>query len=113
MSIKVTEAVVKQVAALARLEVSPDSVPVESGNDMNDLQLGMEAILDLAESMQAVNTDGLAPLANPLDAVQLLGADDESTMRQDQVTEGNQRDSFQAQAPATDSGLYLVPTVID
>jgi aspartyl-tRNA(Asn)/glutamyl-tRNA(Gln) amidotransferase subunit C len=55
--------------------------------------------------MQAVNTSGIEPMANPLDATQRL--------RDDVVTEYNKRDELQAIAPATEDGLYLVPKVID
>jgi aspartyl-tRNA(Asn)/glutamyl-tRNA(Gln) amidotransferase subunit C len=55
--------------------------------------------------LQAVNTDGVLPMAHPLDAVQRL--------RADIVTEPNQRETFQAIAPATQDGLYLVPQVIE
>ena len=113
MSIKVTEVVVKQVAVLARLEVSGEPPSEGASNDMEDLKQGMQAILDLAEAMQEVDTSGIAPLANPLDAVQRLGASDDSSMRQDEVTEGNSREAFQAQAPATEGGLYLVPPVME
>ena len=62
-------------------------------------------ILELVDQMQAVDTSDIEPMANPLDATQLL--------RADEVTEGNRRDAFQAIAPAVENGLYLVPKVID
>ena len=34
-------------------------------------------------------------------------------LRVDQVTEQDQRELFQSQAPQVESGLYLVPKVID
>ena len=55
--------------------------------------------------MQAQDTSSVEPMANPLDAVQRL--------RRDEVSEPNQREAFQAIAPATENGLYLVPKVID
>ena len=62
-------------------------------------------ILGLIDQMQAVDTDGIAPLAHPLEATQRL--------RADVVTESDQRDAYQRVAPAVDSGLYLVPKVIE
>ncbi len=62
-------------------------------------------ILAMVDTMQAVDTADVEPMANPLDAVQRL--------RDDIVTESNQRDSFQAIAPDADEGLYLVPKVIE
>nr|BFE91447.1 hypothetical protein GCM10020185_19830 [Pseudomonas brassicacearum subsp. brassicacearum] len=55
--------------------------------------------------MQAVNTDGIEPLAHPLEASQRL--------RADVVTESNHREAYQSIAPAVENGLYLVPKVID
>jgi aspartyl-tRNA(Asn)/glutamyl-tRNA(Gln) amidotransferase subunit C len=55
--------------------------------------------------MQAINTEGVEPVSNPLDASQKL--------RPDAVTEENQRELFQSIAPATESGLYLVPRVVE
>ncbi len=65
----------------------------------------MNSILGLVDQMQAVDTSGIEPLAHPLEASQRL--------RPDQVTESNQRDRYQAIAPATENGLYLVPKVIE
>ena len=55
--------------------------------------------------MQQIETDGVAPLAHPLELRQ--------TLRADAVAETNQRDKFQAIAPQADSGLYLVPRVVE
>jgi aspartyl-tRNA(Asn)/glutamyl-tRNA(Gln) amidotransferase subunit C len=55
--------------------------------------------------MQQIDTEGVEPLAHPLDAVQRL--------RADEVTELNQRDKLQAVAPAVEEGLFLVPKVIE
>ena len=55
--------------------------------------------------MQAVDTDGIEPLAHPLEATQRL--------RADVVGESNRRDAYQAIAPAVAEGLYLVPKVIE
>jgi aspartyl-tRNA(Asn)/glutamyl-tRNA(Gln) amidotransferase subunit C len=62
-------------------------------------------VLALVDQLQAVDTTGVRPMAHPLDAIQRL--------RPDEVTEPNQREQFQAIAPATENGLYLVPKVIE
>ena len=88
---------VQHVARLARLHV--DAADTESlAEDLN-------GILDLVDQMASCNTDGVEPMANPFDAVQRL--------RDDNVTEVDQREQLQAGAPATERGLYLVPRVID
>ena len=94
---EVTEEVVRNIAELAQLRVDDA--------DLEQLAEGMRNILALADQMQAINTEGVEPVSNPLDASQKL--------RPDAVTEENQRELFQSLAPATEAGLYLVPRVID
>ena len=94
---KVTEDVVKNVAELAQLELG--------AKEMKRLMVGMQKIVDLAEQMQSVDTKGIEPVSNPLDAIQQL--------RRDEVTEKNERDLYQSIAPETRDGLYLVPKVIE
>lgn len=88
---------VKKIAYLARLKIDEADVPGYVNNLSN--------ILDLVEQMNAIDTVGVVPMSHPLDAVQRL--------REDKVTETNQREVFQAIAPATEDGLYLVPQVIE
>ena len=59
----------------------------------------------MIDVMQDVDTQGVAPLSHPLDGAQRL--------RNDLVSEVNQREKFQQTAPATSEGYYLVPRVVD
>ncbi|MEM0953141.1 MAG: Asp-tRNA(Asn)/Glu-tRNA(Gln) amidotransferase subunit GatC [Pseudomonadota bacterium] len=93
----VDQAEIANVAALARIRVGEE--------EASELTQRIGTILDLVDQMQAVDTTGVEPLANPLGATQRL--------RADKVTEIDQRQDFQAIAPATEGGLYLVPRVID
>lgn len=88
---------IQKIALLSRLKVDEEKIEKLSG-DINN-------ILGLVDQLQQADTDGIAPMAHPLDAVQ--------TLRSDQVTETNQRDKFQRVAPATEDGLFLVPKVIE
>ena len=88
---------VKKIAHLARLGIDDRQI----GSYANDLS----NILDLMTQMGNTDTQGVQPMAHPLDQMQRL--------RDDVVTETNQRDHFQTIAPQTESGLYLVPKVID
>lgn len=88
---------VKKIAHLARLGIDEEQI----GNYANDLS----NILDLMTQMGDLDTSSVTPMAHPLDQMQRL--------RDDIVTETNQRDHFQAIAPQTEAGLYLVPKVID
>jgi len=88
---------IEKLAQLARIQITEDQIAVTTSSIAN--------VLSLVDQLQAANTDGVTPMAHPLDAVQRL--------RADEVTEINQRDAFQAIAPATENGLYLVPNVIE
>ncbi len=88
---------IQKIAELARIRVADDQI--------GPLTDRIGEILAMADSLQSVDTDEVAPLSNPLDATQRL--------RDDTVTEENRRDAYQAIAPATEDGLYLVPKVID
>lgn len=97
---------IKKIAHLARIEVSE----AEAAATLTKLT----GILGLIEQMQAVNTEGIVPMSHSQDVVQRL--------REDVVTKTNQREAFQNIAPAlgngsteraVDSGLYLVPKVIE
>ncbi|MDH5571026.1 MAG: Asp-tRNA(Asn)/Glu-tRNA(Gln) amidotransferase subunit GatC [Gammaproteobacteria bacterium] len=88
---------VEKIAHLARLAINEKDVPEYVQNLSN--------ILGLVEQMNAVNTDDVIPMAHPTDAVQRL--------REDEVTETDQREHFQSIAPQVEDGLYLVPKVIE
>ena len=95
MSLKTDD--VRNIAHLARLHI--DDADIES------YATDMSSILELVEQMQQVDTEGVAPLANPLDATQRL--------RPDEVTEVDQRDKYQKIAPDVEHGFYRVPKVIE
>jgi len=86
-----------KIAHLARLEIKEEMIEVYADE--------LSRILDLVEQMNVVDTDGVVPMARPQDTALRL--------RPDRVTEPSQRDAFQAVAPATEDGLYLVPKVIE
>ena len=73
--------------------------------DLPQTTATLNSILGLIDAMQAVDTEGVEPLAHPLEATQRL--------RADVVSETNQREAYQAIAPAVENGLYLVPKVIE
>ena len=88
---------VKRIAYLARIEVSQH----EAQQALDQLN----GIFRLIEEMQAVNTDGVEPMAHAQDAM--------LRMREDVVTETGQHTLFQSIAPQVEAGLYLVPKVIE
>jgi aspartyl-tRNA(Asn)/glutamyl-tRNA(Gln) amidotransferase subunit C len=88
---------IQKLGALARIEID--------ATISGDVAAKLSDILGMIEQMQALDTASVEPMANPLDAVQRL--------RADEVTEGDQRERLLAIAPATEDGLFLVPRVID
>jgi aspartyl-tRNA(Asn)/glutamyl-tRNA(Gln) amidotransferase subunit C len=88
---------VEKIAHLARLQLSED--------DVGEVTKRITDILALIDQMQSVDTENVDPLAHPLDVVQRL--------REDEVTEQNQRDELQKLAPLSEDGLFLVPKVIE
>ena len=88
---------VKRIAHLARIEISDDDALTTQGH--------LNGIFQLIEQMQAVDTSGVEPMAHAQDVSQRL--------RDDAVSEGDRRAAYQAVAPETESGLYLVPKVIE
>jgi len=63
----------------------------------------------IVEQMRAVDTRGVEPLYTPLAAVQAAAL----RLREDHVTEGDERAANQASAPALQDGLFLVPKVLE
>jgi len=92
-----TDADVKKIALLARLAMSEAEIATARSQ--------LSGIFDLIAEMQAVNTNGVAPMSHAQDVSQRL--------REDTVTENNQRELFQSIAPQVEAGLYLVPQVIE
>jgi aspartyl-tRNA(Asn)/glutamyl-tRNA(Gln) amidotransferase subunit C len=88
---------IKKIAHLARLNLSEDDIKLYTPQ--------LSRILDFIEHMNQIDTTQVEPLAHPFDLSQRL--------RADAVTEINLREKFQHIAPKVESGLYLVPKVID
>ena len=88
---------VEKISHLAMLDITAADIP-------EDARI-LSEILAFVEHLEEVDTTSVVPLAHPLDAVQRL--------RADEVTETDEREVFQAHAPLTEAGLYLVPKVIE
>jgi len=88
---------VQRIAHLARIEVEP--------HEAQAVLSQLSGIFQLIEEMQAVSTDGVEPMSHAQNITLKL--------REDEVTEADQRALFQSIAPQTADGLYLVPKVIE
>ena len=96
-----TSSDISRIANLSRLELEP----AESTRMLSQIN----GFFDIVEEMRAVNTTGIEPLAHPFAVVAAVAL----RLREDQVSEPNNRESNQISAPAVDRGLYLVPRVIE
>lgn len=93
----ITPEEVQKIAHLARLQINDDEV--------DQYAVELSNILSFVEKMNTADTQDIEPMAHPLDIIQRL--------REDKVTETNQREKFQSIAPRAEKGLYLVPKVIE
>jgi aspartyl-tRNA(Asn)/glutamyl-tRNA(Gln) amidotransferase subunit C len=92
---------VSRIAHLARLQLS--------ATEQADMLEQLNGFFGIVEQMSAVDTSGVEPLYTPLSAIQ----DVQLRLRDDVVTETDQRERNQASAPAVEAGLFLVPRVIE
>jgi aspartyl-tRNA(Asn)/glutamyl-tRNA(Gln) amidotransferase subunit C len=90
-----------RIAHLARLELT--------GAEANAMLVQLNGFFNIVEQMSAVDTSGVEPLYTPLSAVQEVHL----RLRDDVVSETNQRELNQQNAPAVEGGLFLVPKVIE
>ena len=88
---------IAHISRLAQLALDDD--------EQQRVYADLERIIAMVDQMQGIDTEGVQPLAHPLDAGQRL--------RDDRVTERVDRDLYQAGAPATQDGFYLVPRVVE
>ena len=93
---KITEADVRHVAKLARLDVTDDEVELFAAQ--------LAAVLEHAEDVEALDTAGVPPTAHPLPLVNVL--------RDDVPRDGVDRDEVLAMAPAAEDGRFRVPRIL-
>lgn len=96
-----TSSDISRIANLARLELDPS----ESERMLSQLN----GFFDVVQKMRAVDTTGIVPLAHPFETI----GDIALRLREDVVSEPNERTANQRSAPAVEAGLYLVPRVIE
>ena len=89
---------VEKIAHLARLSITDAEMPVCVSS--------LSSIVDFVAELSRVETGSVEPMAHPLDGQR-------QRLRPDQVTETDQRDKYQANAPSVQAGLYVVPRVIE
>ena len=93
-----TRAQVENIAHLARLELQASEIP--------QFQLNLSRIVDFIGELERADTAGVSPMAHPLPGLA-------QRLRPDAVTEPDERELYQKNAPQVAAGLYLVPKVIE
>ena len=88
---------ITRLARLARIDIDRD--------EARDVKKKLDAILRLIDDLQAIDTTDIVPMSHAQDVMLAL--------RDDVVTEIDQHERFQQEAPAVSGGLYLVPKVIE
>lgn len=88
---------VEHIATLARLTLAE--------HELDDVVAKLSSIVDFVDQLQSAATDDVLPMAHPLNQSQRLRADD--------VTEMNERERIQQNAPDVERGFYRVPRVIE
>lgn len=89
---------IEYITHLARLDI-------KHTQDVESIQADLNKIVAMVDQITAANTDGIQPMAHPLEMVQRL--------RPDAVSEPNERETLLALAPMSEAGLFLVPTVLE
>ena len=92
---------IARIANLARLELSD--------SESERMLLQMNNFFGIVEKMQAVDTTGITPLSHPVAAIEDIAL----RLRDDVVSEPNNREANQKSAPAVEKGYFLVPRVIE
>lgn len=92
---------IERIAHLARLQLPPEQ--------LEPMRARLNGFFELVTQMQGVDTQGVEPLAHPAALIEQVAL----RLRDDAVSEGNQREANQRSAPAVEAGLFLVPRVIE
>lgn len=88
---------VQYVAALARLHVSDEELPLYTGQ--------LARILALMEELNQLPTEDVTPMSHAVDIT--------LPEREDTVQQANQRDALLACAPDSEQGHFRVPKIIE
>ncbi len=91
---------IEYIAHLARLDITD-----KNNQDIDAIQADLNKIVAMVDEIKSANTNGIEPMAHPLEMIQRL--------RPDTVSEPNDRENLLALAPLSEAGLFLVPAVLE
>jgi aspartyl-tRNA(Asn)/glutamyl-tRNA(Gln) amidotransferase subunit C len=89
---------IEKIARLARLALAEQEIPTYAEE--------LSRVLGLVEQLRGADTSAVTPMAHPLPGLR-------QRLRPDNVTETDQHELYQRNAPQVQGGLYLVPRVIE
>jgi len=89
---------VEKIAHLARLSITEQEMPVYVSS--------LSSIVEFVDELSRTDTEGVLPMAHPLDG-------QHQRLRADAVSESDNHEKYQRNAPAVTAGLYVVPRVIE
>jgi aspartyl-tRNA(Asn)/glutamyl-tRNA(Gln) amidotransferase subunit C len=89
---------VEKIAHLARLSITVEEMPV--------YVTSLSSIVDFVDELSRAQIGNVQPMAHPLDG-------QHQRLRPDVVSESDNHEKYQANAPAVQAGLYVVPRVIE
>ena len=89
---------VEKIAHLARLSITEQEMPV--------YVTSLSSIVNFVDELSRVHTANVEPMAHPL-------VGQRQRLRPDAVSESDNHEKYQANAPSVQAGLYVVPRVIE
>jgi len=89
---------IENIARLARLALTEQEIPAYVA--------ALSRIMGLVGELERADTSQVTPMAHPLPGQR-------QRLRADSVTDSDQHQLFQRNAPQVEAGLYLVPRVIE
>ena len=89
---------VEKIAQLARLSITLEELPV--------YVTSLSSIVDFVNELSSADTSGVEPMSHPLDGQR-------QRLRADVVSDADHHEKYQKNAPSVQSGLYVVPRVIE
>lgn len=94
---RISDETMEYVGILAKLELSPE--------EREKAREDMEKMLDYIDMLQELDTEGVEPMVHIFPV--------QNVMREDEVTEGDQKEAMLGNAPQVKDGCYQVPKTVE
>jgi aspartyl-tRNA(Asn)/glutamyl-tRNA(Gln) amidotransferase subunit C len=97
MANKIDDAMIEYVGILAKLSLSKE--------EQEKAKADMEQMLDYIDTLNELDTDGVEPMSHVFPVYNVF--------REDVVTNGDERDQMEANAPKLKDGSFVVPRTVE